>query len=51
MLENDIIKLGDFNISRQSENTDSFSTYTGTRDYMSPEMIENKRYSYNTDVW
>lgn len=31
--------------------TDFIPTYAGTPKYMSPEMINQREYSYNTDVW
>lgn len=47
-----IIKLTDFGITRTLEFTEDFSvSYVGTKNYMSPERIEGKKYSYASDVW
>jgi len=45
-------KLGDFGISRVlSSTTELAKTQIGTPFYMSPELINNKPYSYKSDVW
>jgi len=45
-------KLGDFGISRVlSSTTDLAKTQIGTPFYMSPELINNKPYSYKSDIW
>jgi serine/threonine protein kinase len=51
--EYESIKLGDFGNSRSinEDSTSNISTFTGTYKYMSPEMREFKKYSYNTDCW
>lgn len=47
-----IIKLGDFGIARVLTNTrDNARTMVGTPYYISPEIIENKPYSFKTDMW
>ena len=49
---NNTVKLGDFGISRVLENTcDAAQTVVGTPYYMSPEVCENKPYTYKSDVW
>ena len=49
---NNTVKLGDFGISRVLENTcDAAQTWVGTPYYMSPEVCENKPYTYKSDVW
>jgi len=46
------VKLGDFGISRVLENTcEAAMTVVGTPYYMSPEVCENKPYTYKSDVW
>ena len=48
------IKIGDFGVSyvEDTNPTDiSLQTNVGTDSYKSPEMRENRRYSYKTDVW
>lgn len=46
------IKLGDFGISRIFDiNKPNHQTLAGTYQYMSPEMLERKSYSFETDIW
>lgn len=46
------VKLSDFGISRQLENTMAVAgTFCGTAQYMSPERIVGEGYSYAADVW
>ena len=43
------IKIGDFGFSKEeSSNPKSFA---GTTYYQSPEILNNKPYSFKTDVW
>lgn len=47
-----IIKLGDFGIARVLRNTGELAcTQIGTPYYMSPEIMDNKRYNSKTDIW
>ena len=47
-----ILKLGDFGIARVLNKTqDKARTVVGTPYYLSPEIIENKPYSFKSDVW
>ncbi|PHJ20915.1 nek kinase [Cystoisospora suis] len=46
------VKIGDFGISRVMTTTLALAhTAVGTPQYMSPEMCENKPYTYKSDVW
>mmetsp|Transcript_16227 Transcript_16227/g.29550 ORF Transcript_16227/g.29550 Transcript_16227/m.29550 type:complete len:827 (+) Transcript_16227:27-2507(+) len=46
------VKLGDFGIARVLRNTcEKARTMVGTPYYLSPEIIENKPYSFKSDVW
>jgi len=50
--KNSIIKLGDFGISKCLENTlEKVQTVVGTPYYLSPEIVENKPYSFKSDIW
>lgn len=45
-------KLGDFGISKHTENTQSaFSTRKGTYSYMAPEVYRGERYDYSIDIY
>jgi len=47
-----IVKLGDFGISRALENCmEAAITVVGTPFYMSPELCLNKPYTMKTDIW
>jgi len=47
-----VCKLGDFGIARILESTmDAAITVMGTPYYMSPEVCENKPYTFKSDVW
>ena len=51
-LKNNIIKLGDFGISRILKGTsDLATTFTGTPYYMSPEVLKHNGYNAKSDVW
>jgi len=52
MTRSGIVKLADFGISKQLENTASFTmTQVGTREYMAPERVMGLRYEFTADVW
>lgn len=47
-----MIKIGDFGVARVMENTIAKArTVVGSPYYLSPEIIENRPYSYKTDIW
>ena len=45
------IKLGDFGVSKNLESMKLASTFTGSMDYLAPEIIDGKNYSFEADVW
>ena len=51
--KHDNIKISDMDIARSfnTTSTQEISTFAGTRAYMSPEILEGKSYSYETDIW
>lgn len=52
MTKNGLIKLGDFGIAKILDNTKAVAkTMVGTPYYISPEIVENKPYSFKTDIW
>lgn len=51
-LKKNLIKLGDFGISRILMGTsDMATTFTGTPYYMSPEVLKHEGYKYKSDIW
>lgn len=51
-LKNNLLKLGDFGISRiLMGTTDMATTFTGTPYYMSPEVLKHEGYNSKSDVW
>lgn len=46
-----VIKIGDFNISKIIKNNLVISSQTGTPYYASPEVWSEKPYDYRTDIW
>ncbi|CAE7434198.1 NEK4 [Symbiodinium natans] len=52
MKSKSVVKLGDFGISRVLEGSiEAAITVVGTPYYMSPEVCENKPYTFKSDVW
>ena len=52
MTQDNNIKLGDFGISKVLDSTtDHAMTVQGTPYYMSPEVCQNKPYTYQSDIW
>ncbi|XP_033104672.1 serine/threonine-protein kinase Nek11-like [Anneissia japonica] len=51
-LKNNMIKIGDFGISRVlMGTTDYASTFIGTPYYMSPEVLKHEGYNSKSDLW
>jgi NIMA (never in mitosis gene a)-related kinase len=47
-----MVKLGDFGIARVLNNTrDNARTMVGTPYYLSPEIVENRPYGFQSDMW
>ena len=52
MMKNGMVKLGDFGIARILAHTKAQAkTMVGTPYYISPEIVDNKPYSFKTDIW
>ena len=45
------IKLCDFGWCVKLEENEIRNTICGTYEYMSPELVNNKQYNYNVDIW
>eukprot|EP00111_Clytia_hemisphaerica_P019457 TCONS_00057400-protein len=51
-LKNNIVKIGDFGISRILEgSTDIATTFTGTPYFMAPEILKHEGYNSKSDIW
>ncbi|KAF8964912.1 kinase-like domain-containing protein [Flammula alnicola] len=49
--ENNIVKLGDFGLSKALAQTSFANTYVNTPYYMSPELMQEKAYDSKSDIW
>ncbi|XP_019629683.1 PREDICTED: serine/threonine-protein kinase Nek11-like [Branchiostoma belcheri] len=51
-MKNNVLKVGDFGISRILMGTsDMATTFTGTPYYMSPEVLKHEGYNSKSDIW
>ncbi|CAF1097538.1 unnamed protein product, partial [Brachionus calyciflorus] len=51
-MQSGLLKLGDFGIAKILDpNIEYLKTVVGTLFYMSPEIIEGKKYNYKSDIW
>jgi NIMA (never in mitosis gene a)-related kinase len=52
LTKNNLIKLGDFGIAKCLNYTlEQVQTILGTPYYLSPEIVQNKPYSFKSDIW
>ncbi|KAI0028441.1 kinase-like domain-containing protein [Vararia minispora EC-137] len=49
--ESNLVKLGDFGLSKALPQASLASTYVGTPYYMSPEVMQEKTYDSKSDIW
>jgi len=46
-----VVKIGDFGISKTLQNKDKTKTTIGTPNYLAPEVCEGKPYGRKSDIW
>lgn len=53
LTDHNVVKLGDFGIARQLYHQNEYlaTSVVGTPYSMSPEVCENKPYSFPSDIW
>ena len=52
LTDDNCVKVGDFGVSRVLDKTMAkANTVVGSPYYLSPEIIENRPYSFKTDIW
>ena len=51
LLKDDLIKVGDFGLSKRYHNRKLLDTAVGTISYQAPQVLLNDRYSYKCDIW
>lgn len=51
LFKNDLVKIGDFGISREISHDDPAKTMIGTPYFMSPELLKGHRYGFPSDIW
>ena len=49
--DDNLVKLGDFGLSKLMQSHDFASTYVGTPYYMSPEILASEPYTLQSDIW
>ena len=51
-MQSGVLKLGDFGIAKILDEKVAFAeSLVGTPLYMSPEIIEGKKYDFSSDIW
>ncbi|XP_031351673.1 serine/threonine-protein kinase Nek8-like isoform X2 [Photinus pyralis] len=50
-LQADVVKIGDFGISKILQNETKTQTFIGTANYLAPEMCHGKPYNTKSDIW
>lgn len=52
VMQSGVLKLGDFGIAKIFyDNVPFAESIVGTPLYMSPEIIEGKKYTFSSDIW
>ena len=51
LMQSSLLKLGDFGIAKFLDSSGLLESQVGSPFYMSPEIIEGKKYSIKSDIW
>ncbi|KAL4444716.1 hypothetical protein ABPG74_015924 [Tetrahymena malaccensis] len=51
LISNGVVKLADFGYSRICDFKSTRSTFCGTLDYLSPQVVKGLEYNHDVDVW
>ena len=51
LMQSNLLKLGDFGIAKFLDSSGMLDSQVGSPFYMSPEIIEGKKYSIKSDIW
>ncbi|EAR85254.2 kinase domain protein (macronuclear) [Tetrahymena thermophila SB210] len=51
LISNGVVKLADFGYSRVCDFKSTRSTFCGTLDYLSPQVVKGQEYNHDVDVW
>lgn len=51
LLKDNLVKVGDFGLSKRYNNQKLLDTAVGTMSYQAPQILTNDRYTHKCDIW